>query len=164
MSKSGHKLKEAEIPAEIPTVPSGPLRVSRGDDGFPILLAGSTMGQGVSNKGSIFISVDALKGFVLAPPQSSPRPGMGPTHFTLRMVTVPQLVNVVRPYLETNHVVDHIDKTRSRTDARGYLYLLRLSADTVAEEPGGQGRRLWATGMWSIIASESQPPTHVRRP
>jgi uncharacterized protein (TIGR03435 family) len=107
VSRSGHKLKEAEIPAEIPTVPSGPLRVSRGDDGFPILPAGSTMGQGVSNKGSMFISVDALKGFVLAPPQSSPRPGMGPTHFTLRMVTVPQLVNVVRPYLETNHVVDH---------------------------------------------------------
>jgi hypothetical protein len=36
---------------------------------------------------------------------------MGPTHFTLRMVTVPQLVNVVRPYLETNHVVDHTGLT-----------------------------------------------------
>ena len=107
VSKSGHKLKDAEIPAEIPMVVPGPLHVNRGDDGFPILPAGSTMGQGVSNTGSIFISVDALKGFVLAPPQSSPRPGMGPTHFTLRMVTIPQLINVVRPYLETNHVVDH---------------------------------------------------------
>lgn len=111
VSKSGHKLKDAEIPAEIPTVPSGPLHVNRGDDGFPILPAGSTMGEGVSSNGSIFISVDALKGFVLESPQSSPRPGMGPTHFTLRMVTLPQLINIVRPYLETNHVVDHTGLT-----------------------------------------------------
>src|SRR5579862_9020807 len=67
-----------------------------------------------------FPKIEWFRHGLLAPPQSSPRPGMGPTHFTLRMVTVPQLVNVVRPYLETNHVVDHIDKTRSRTDARGY--------------------------------------------
>jgi uncharacterized protein (TIGR03435 family) len=111
MAKGGQKLKDAEIPAEIPTVPSGPLRVNRGDDGFPILPAGSTMGMGASEIGSIFISVDALKGFVLAPPESSARPGIGPTRFTLRMVNIQQLLNVVRPYLETNHIVDHTGLT-----------------------------------------------------
>jgi uncharacterized protein (TIGR03435 family) len=111
VAKGGQKLKDAEIPAEIPTLPSGPLRVNRGDDGFPILPAGSTMGMGASENGSIFISVDALKGFVLESPQGSRMPGMGPTRFTLRMVTLPQLINIARPYLETHHVVDHTGLT-----------------------------------------------------
>ena len=90
----------------------GPLRVNRGDDGLPDSASWfHDAGMGASEIGSIFISVDALKGFVLAPPESSARPGIGPTRFTLRMVNIQQLLNIVRPYLETNHFVDHTGLT-----------------------------------------------------
>jgi uncharacterized protein (TIGR03435 family) len=111
VSKNGSKLKDAEVPSEAPAVPTGALRVTRGEDGFPVLPAGSTLGEGVSSKGQIFISVDAIKGFMLAPGPGARRPEMGPTKFTLRMVSIRQLIGVAQPYIDSIHVVDHTGLT-----------------------------------------------------
>lgn len=111
VSKGGSKLKDAEVPFEAPALPKDALQITRGEDGFPVLPAGSTLGEGVSSKGRIFISVDAIKGFMLASSPGARRPAMGPTKFTLRMVSIPQLIGVAQPYMDSTHVVDRTGLT-----------------------------------------------------
>jgi uncharacterized protein (TIGR03435 family) len=111
VAKSGSKLMDAEVPSEAPVAPSGRLQVTRGQDGYPVLPAGSTMGEGASSNGQIFMSLDAFKGFVLAPAPGGRRPAMGLTKFTLRMVTVGQLIAAMQLYMDTSHVVDRTGLT-----------------------------------------------------
>jgi uncharacterized protein (TIGR03435 family) len=55
--------------------------------------------------------VDAIKGFMLASSPGARRPAMGPTKFTLRMVSIPQLIGVAQPYMDSTHVVDRTGLT-----------------------------------------------------
>ncbi len=113
VAKNGSKLPAAEIPGAIPEVPAGPLRINRGSDGFPILPAGSTMGEGAAanGNGSMFLSLQAFNGFQFIPPPGSRMPGMGLTRFTLRNVTVKQLLGFALRYMDSSHVVDRTGLT-----------------------------------------------------
>lgn len=112
VAKGGSKLKDAEVPAQTPQVPSGPLRATRGDDGFPVLPACWPMAVGVGGSAQMFISLPALEAAARGPAPGGRRPfGLGPAKFTLRMVTVGQLIAVAQGYMDSSHVVDHTGLT-----------------------------------------------------
>lgn len=112
IAKGGSKLKDAEIPAETPTVPTGvPMRVTAGNDGFPALPPGYPVGEGVSKNGQSFVTLSAMQGFVFAPPSGQRVFGLGPTRFTFRMVTIQQLINLMQRYVESSHIIDRTGLT-----------------------------------------------------
>lgn len=113
VARDGLKLKAAEIPGTTPEVPAGPLHIDRGSDGFPVLPAGSTMGEGVTadGNGSMYLSLQAFNGFQFVPPAASRMPGMGFSRFTLRNVTIRQLIGFALRYMDSSHVVDRTGLT-----------------------------------------------------
>ena len=112
IAKEGSKMKAAEVPGTIPETPNGPLHINSGGDGFPILPPGSTMGEGAAanGNGSMFMSLQALTGFQIIVPGSG-MPGMGFTRFTLRNITIKQLIGFAQRYVQSGHVVDHTGLT-----------------------------------------------------
>ncbi len=113
VARNGSKLKAAEIPGTLPELPEGPLNINRGSDGFPILPAGSTMGEGATadGHGSMYLGLQALNGFQFVPPLGSRMPGMGLTRFTLRNVTIKQLIGFALRYMDSSHVMDRTGLT-----------------------------------------------------
>jgi uncharacterized protein (TIGR03435 family) len=113
VAKNGPKLQAAEIPGTVPEIPEGPLHIHRGSDGFPILPAGSAMGEGATadGNGSMYMSLQAFNGFQFVPPPGSRMPGMGITRFTLRNVTIKQLIGFALRYMDSSHVVDRTGLT-----------------------------------------------------
>jgi uncharacterized protein (TIGR03435 family) len=113
VAKNGPKVKAAEIPGTVPELPEGPLHINRGSDGFPILPAGSAMGEGATaaGNGSMYMSLQAFNGFQFVPPPSSRMPGMGLTRFTLRNVTIKPLIGFALRYMDSSHVMDRTGLT-----------------------------------------------------
>jgi hypothetical protein len=85
IAKGGHRLVEAEIPSELPTLPEGPLRRPKDHQGYPIVAPGWPVGVGSSANSNMYVSLKALDEFILFEP-SGIRRDLGLLRFTFRMV------------------------------------------------------------------------------
>jgi len=112
-AKGGPKLKDAEIPAELPSVPSGPLSAIPGEDGFPKLAPGWPMVMGLAgNGGQFFLRVNAPGAFELVNPRAvMAMANWGLVRFSFRMVTVGQLMAALQTINGLAHVVDRTGLT-----------------------------------------------------
>ncbi len=112
-AKGGPRLQDAEIPAELPSLPSGPLSAIPGDDGFPKLAPGWPMVTGLAgNGGQFFMRVNAPGTFVLVNPRAvMTMSNWGLVRFSFRMVTVAQLIGALQTINGLAHVVDRTGLT-----------------------------------------------------
>ena len=111
VAKGGSKLKDAEIPAELPVPERGkPAQTFKGEDGFPDLPAGWPEGVGLAEGSSmsLFFDIKNTYGFRLAP--SSPTFGAGGKliiwRIGMRMVTIPELTDWLQAFEGIAHIVD----------------------------------------------------------
>lgn len=132
IAKGGSKLRDAEIPAELPVPTSGPLRANKGDDGFPNLPPGWPIGTGApeGGDGGWFFSMNSFGGFSLVNPGVSV--GASVWRFSFRMVTIAQFMGAVQSMNGIAHVVDHTGLTGK------YDIKLRFSGSGGSEGAAGE--------------------------
>ena len=116
VAKGGSKLKEAEIPGELPIpTPGEPAKSYKGDDGYPNPPAGWPSGVGIDERSSMqfFFSVKNTFGYRLASPGPL-FPASGKLviwRFGIRMITIPEFMEWLQSLQGFAHVVDRTGLT-----------------------------------------------------
>ncbi len=116
VAKGGSKLPNAVIPQEMPTRETGkPAQTFKGDDGYPNLPPGWPEGVGLveNSRMEFFFPVKANAGFTPYPPTGVFSAGgrLQIWHLAMRMVTLPQFVDMLSRSAGMAHVVDHTGLT-----------------------------------------------------
>jgi uncharacterized protein (TIGR03435 family) len=138
-AKGGSKLKEAEIPGELPVpIPGQPAKAYKGDDGYPNPPAGWPSGVGIDERSSMqfFFSIKNTFGYRLASPGAlfPPSGKLVIWRFGIRAIKIPEFMEWLQSFQGIAHIVD-------RTGLAGkYDIKLRfsnggLSGDGEASEP-----------------------------
>lgn len=112
VAKGGSKLKDAEIPAELPAL--GPLQGNKGEDGYPNVPPGRPLGIGMVEGTSMDLFFDIPSGFLLASQNPIMAGGAGKLmiwRIGMRMYTIPLLMNWLQHEHEIAHIVDHTGLT-----------------------------------------------------
>jgi uncharacterized protein (TIGR03435 family) len=136
-ARAGAKLQDAEIPAESPSLPNGPLAATPGEDGFPKLAPGWPMVVGLArNGGQFFMRVNAPGAFVLVNPRAvMTMANWGLVRFSFRMVTVEQLMGALQTINELPHVVDRTGLTGTYDVKIGFSQGGGVKTNGEASEP-----------------------------